>query len=57
MGNLEFRVKKEFILLYTQDKFLEKFHKRIIQSIKDNNYKIKKDTKTKFKYVEFKKIY
>src|ERR1700719_2516231 len=40
MEILEFKVKKEFILLYTKDKFLSTFHKRLIQSIKDNQFKI-----------------
>lgn len=40
MEILATRVKKEFILLYTQDNFLQKFHDRIIQSIKDNNFEI-----------------
>nr|YP_010130257.1 DNA-dependent RNA polymerase [Clavaria fumosa]QPZ51159.1 DNA-dependent RNA polymerase [Clavaria fumosa] len=46
MALLEYIVKKEFILLYTNEKFLSKFHKRLIQSIKDNNFSIiKKDKK------------
>jgi len=40
MDELEFRVKKEFVLLYTKDNFLKTFHNRIIQSIKDNKFKI-----------------
>lgn len=52
MGDLEIRVKSEFVLLYSQDNFLEKFHKKIIQSIIDNQYEIttihdgKSETKT-----------
>lgn len=38
MGELEHMVKKEFILLYTNEQFLQKFHDRIIESILDNNY-------------------
>lgn len=41
MLELNNRVKTEFILLYTQDQFLNKFHNRIIQSIKDNQFSIK----------------
>lgn len=40
MAELEFRVKKEFVLLYTQENFLETFHNRIIQSIIDNSQTI-----------------
>jgi len=35
---LAFMVKKEFILLYSQDNFLETYHNRLIQSIKDKKY-------------------
>jgi len=37
MAALQYEVKKEFILLYTDQDFLETFHNRIIQSILDNN--------------------
>ena len=40
MENLFFLLKKEFILLYTTEDFLNKFHNRIIQSITDNSYTI-----------------
>lgn len=40
MEELIYLIKKEFILLYSQENFLEKFHSRIIQSIKDNNYNV-----------------
>ena len=40
MDELAFMVKKEFVLLYSQDNFLETYHNRLIQSIKDNNYKV-----------------
>jgi hypothetical protein len=40
MVDLENKVKTEFILLYTNDPFLSKFHNKIIESIKDNNYEI-----------------
>lgn len=57
MLELNNRVKTEFILLYTQDQFLNKFHNRLIQSIKDNQFSIKEnfDPKENIKnnYVEF----
>jgi DNA-directed RNA polymerase len=40
MAALQNEVKKEFILLYTHQDFLEVFHNRIIQSIRDNNLEI-----------------
>jgi DNA-directed RNA polymerase len=40
MDELAFMVRKEFILLYSQDNFLETYHNRLIQSIKDNNYEV-----------------
>ena len=42
MEELDYRVKKEFVLLYTQQNFLNTFHNRIIQTIKDNNIEIEK---------------
>ena len=33
-------VKKEFINLYTKTNFLQKFHDRVILSIKDHNYEV-----------------
>jgi DNA-dependent RNA polymerase len=48
MNQLEFKVKKEFILLYTKEKFLKNFHKRIIQSIKDNNLTIIKENNNSY---------
>lgn len=48
MGELNFRVKKQFVLLYTQEKFLETFHNRILQSIKDNNLTLINDSKVIF---------
>jgi DNA-directed RNA polymerase len=41
MEQLVYRVKKEFILLYSQQNFLKTFHNRIIQSIRDNNFEIR----------------
>ena len=40
----------EFVLLYTKEEFLTKFHKRLIQSIQDNNYVIEND-----KFILYKK--
>ena len=40
MGELEYNIKKEFILLYSNNTFLKNFHKRFIQNIKDNNFDI-----------------
>jgi DNA-directed RNA polymerase len=40
MDELGFMVKKEFVLLYSQDNFLKTYHDRLIQSIKDNNYEV-----------------
>jgi hypothetical protein len=37
---LAFMVKKEFIHLYSHDNFLETYHNRLIQSIKDNEYEV-----------------
>lgn len=38
MSDLVYLVKKEFVLLYSQEEFLVKFHERIMQSIEDNGY-------------------
>src|SRR5580693_478258 len=40
MEQLVYRVKKEFIILYSQQNFLETFHSRILQTIRDNNFEI-----------------
>ena len=40
MGELEHKVKKEFILLYTDNNFLNQFHQRFIQNITDNNFEL-----------------
>lgn len=42
MEILSYRVKTEFVLLYSSENLLNKFHKHIISIIKLNNYKIKK---------------
>jgi DNA-directed RNA polymerase len=47
MEYLAHEVKKEFILLYSNPNFLEMFHNRLIQSIKDNNFIIEKDTSSR----------
>lgn len=41
MKQLEQRVKMEFINLYSQSQFLNNFHQRFIQNIKDNNFNFK----------------
>ena len=51
MEELAFMVKKEFILLYSQDNFLKTYHDRLIQSIKDNNYKVIFNEEEKSNYV------
>jgi hypothetical protein len=46
LGILEQKVKREFIWIYTNEKFLVKFHDKIIKNIKDNNLEIiNKDNK------------
>ena len=40
MAELEQRVRKEFILIYSNENFLEAFHKNILYTIESNNYKI-----------------
>jgi hypothetical protein len=51
MVQLEFKVKKEFIVLYTKENFLKIFHKRIMQSLRDNNITIIKHNNKN--YVQF----
>lgn len=51
MDELAFMVKKEFILLYSQDNFLETYHNRLIQSIKDNKFEVIFNEEDKFYYV------
>jgi hypothetical protein len=38
MFHLEQVVKKQFVYLYTKENFLQKFHKKLLDSIEDNNY-------------------
>jgi len=38
MFHLEQVVKKQFVYLYTNENFLNKFHKKLLDSIEDNNY-------------------
>jgi DNA-directed RNA polymerase len=46
LGLLEEMVKREYIWIYSNEKFLVKFHNKIIKNIKDNNFKIiNKDNK------------
>jgi DNA-directed RNA polymerase len=40
MGNLDFMVRKEFILIYSNGEFIKNFHNRFIQSITDNQYEL-----------------
>ena len=42
MEILSHRVKSEFVLLYSEEIFLNKFHKHVISSLKVNNFKVKK---------------
>jgi DNA-directed RNA polymerase len=53
MEKLVYRVKKEFILLYSQENFLQTFHNRLIQSIKDNNFNIILNEEDQRDYVIF----
>jgi DNA-directed RNA polymerase len=48
MKNLDYRVKKEFVELYSQSEFLNNFHQRFIQSIKDNQFDIIDQDKKSF---------
>jgi DNA-directed RNA polymerase len=38
MFHLEQVIKKQFVILYTKENFLNKFHKKLLESIEDNNY-------------------
>jgi len=40
MDKLNYLVKKEFILLYSQDNFLDKFHNKMIETLIDNNIQV-----------------
>ena len=51
MGTLEYRVKKEFILLYSESKFLSLYHERFLQNLKDNHFEIKFDEQSNKSYV------
>ena len=51
MDELAFMVKKEFVLLYSQENFLKTYHDRLIQSIRDNNYIIMFNEEEKSNYV------
>jgi DNA-directed RNA polymerase len=51
MDELAFMVKKEFVLLYSQDNFLETYHNRLIQSIKDNNFEVVFSIEDKCNYI------
>lgn len=43
MQDLEYKVKKEFVLLYSQNKFLKDFHQSFIQLLNDFQFDIKKE--------------
>ena len=49
MGYLSDIVKKEFILLYSKTNFLENFHERVLQSLKDHHYNILNENQIKLK--------
>jgi hypothetical protein len=51
MGSLEYRVKKEFILLYSNNKFLNDFHNRFLQNMKDNQFEVKFNKENNKNYV------
>ena len=52
MNELEYLVKKEFILLYSNSEFLKSFHQRFIQNINDNNFEIKTENKETYVYLD-----
>ena len=39
MSELDFMVRKEFIIIYSKGEFIKNFHNRFLQSISDNQYK------------------
>jgi hypothetical protein len=43
MKDLEYKVKKEFVLLYSQNQFLKEFHQSFIQLLNDFQFDIKKE--------------
>lgn len=51
MEELDFRVKKEFLLLYIDGNFLFKFNERCLQTIRDNGIEIYSNSKDKKEYV------
>lgn len=51
MGELEYKIKKEFVLLYSDNIFLKNFHDIFIQNIKDNNFDIKIERKKSYVYL------
>jgi DNA-directed RNA polymerase len=40
MASLEFRVKKEFVILYSESHFLKEYHDRFLQNLKDNQFEL-----------------
>lgn len=54
MGYLSDLVKKEFVLLYSEANFLDKFHNNVIEWIKKNNFEVLEEKKGKtIKYTIF----
>ena len=49
--NLRNIVKREFICLYSNSKFLEVYHQRFIQALNDNNFTVLEDDDGK-KYIQ-----
>nr|QWO71391.1 RNA polymerase [Arthromyces claviformis] len=49
MSELDFIVRKEFIIIYSNGEFIKNFHNRFIQSITDNQYQL--DNKNNPKYI------
>jgi DNA-directed RNA polymerase len=52
MGSLEYKVKKEFILLYSDNQFLHDYHNRFLQNLKDNQFEIQIVDKKHFVLLE-----
>jgi DNA-directed RNA polymerase, mitochondrial len=55
LDSLSYLVKLEFIKLYTNSNFLEKFHNRNLQNIEDNGLEIIKDNSTNIYYILIKR--
>jgi DNA-directed RNA polymerase len=48
MDELTWRVKREFLVLYSKDNFLELFHNRLRQTIYDNKFPIFSDNEDSY---------